>query len=104
MDGIYWNKVILVFASLFDITFLGIITGYLLMRLSRFFFAKTKMSMARADRFYKHMQILSSSWVSFSHGSNDATKVMGIVVIYLAAYNMGWGSRTTSLNTASRSG
>ena len=55
------------------------------MRLSRFFFAKTRMSMARADRFYKHMQILSSSWVSFSHGSNDATKVMGIIVIFLAA-------------------
>jgi PiT family inorganic phosphate transporter len=85
MDGIYWNKVVLVFASLLISPFLGIVTGYLLMRLSRFFFAKTKMSMARADRFYKHMQILSSSWVSFSHGSNDATKVMGIVVIYLAA-------------------
>ena len=31
------------------------------------------------------MQILSSSWVSFSHGANDATKVMGIIVIFLAA-------------------
>jgi PiT family inorganic phosphate transporter len=43
------------------------------------------MDMAKADRFYKHMQIISSSWVSFSHGSNDATKVMGIIVIFLAA-------------------
>ncbi len=83
--GINWSKVILVFASLLISPFLGIITGYVLMRLSRLFFAKTKMSLARADRFYKHMQILSSSWVSFSHGSNDATKVMGIIVIYLAA-------------------
>lgn len=83
--GINWQKVILVFASLLVSPFLGIVTGYLLMRLSRLFFAKTKMSMARADRFYKHMQILSSSWVSFSHGSNDATKVMGIIVIFLAA-------------------
>jgi PiT family inorganic phosphate transporter len=31
------------------------------------------------------MQILSSSWVSFSNGSNEATKVMGIIVIFLAA-------------------
>ena len=83
--GINWQKVILVFVSLFVSPFLGIITGYGMMRLSRFFFSKTKMSMARADRFYKHMQILSSSWVSFSHGSNDATKVMGIIVIFLAA-------------------
>ena len=85
LDGINWSKVILVFASLLISPFLGIMTGYLLMRLSRLFFAKMRMDMARADRFYKHMQIISSSWVSFSHGSNDATKVMGIIVIFLAA-------------------
>jgi inorganic phosphate transporter, PiT family len=85
LGGINWHKVILVFVSLFVSPFLGIITGYGMMRLSRLFFSKTKMSMARADRFYKHMQIISSSWVSFSHGSNDATKVMGIIVIFLAA-------------------
>ncbi len=55
------------------------------MRLSRFFFGKMRWDMAKADRFYKRMQILSSSWVSFSHGSNDATKVMGIIVIFIAA-------------------
>jgi PiT family inorganic phosphate transporter len=84
-EGIDWHKVVLVFAALFVSPFLGIITGYLVMRLSRLFFAKTRMSLLKADRFYKHMQILSSSWVSFSHGSNDATKVMGIIVIFLAA-------------------
>jgi PiT family inorganic phosphate transporter len=85
LGGINWNKVILVFASLLISPFLGIVTGYVLMRLSRLFFAKMRMDMARADRFYRHMQILSSSWVSFSHGSNDATKVMGIIVVFLAA-------------------
>ncbi len=83
--GVDWRKVVLVFAALLISPFVGILTGYLVMRLSRFFFAKTRMSMTKADRFYKHMQILSSSWVSFSHGANDATKVMGINVIFLAA-------------------
>jgi PiT family inorganic phosphate transporter len=82
--GINWHKVILVFAALLISPVLGIVTGYLFMRLSRWFFARRKWNMAKADRFYKHMQILSSSWVSFSHGSNDATKVMGIIVIFLA--------------------
>lgn len=85
LGGINWHKVILVFASLLLSPFLGIVTGYLLMRLSRAFFTRMRWNMARADRFYKHMQVLSSSWVSFSHGSNDATKVMGIIVIFLAA-------------------
>ena len=59
------------------------------MRISRFFFGQTQLSMASADRFFKWMQIVSSSWVSFSHGSNDATKVMGIIVIFLAAQSPG---------------
>ncbi|NLO26584.1 MAG: inorganic phosphate transporter [Actinobacteria bacterium] len=83
--GIHWDKVILVFAALIISPIIGIATGYLVMRLSRFFFAKTRWNLSKADRFYKHMQILSSSWVSFSHGSNDATKIMGIIVLYLAA-------------------
>jgi PiT family inorganic phosphate transporter len=83
--GVHWNKVILVFASLLISPILGIGTGYLMMRLSRFAFARLRMDMAKADRFYKRMQIVSSSWVSFSHGSNDATKVMGIIVVFLAA-------------------
>jgi PiT family inorganic phosphate transporter len=84
-SGINWNKLILVFAALFISPFLGIITGFIFMRVSRLFFAMVRWDMARADRFYKRMQILSSSWVSFSHGSNDATKVMGIITIFLAA-------------------
>jgi inorganic phosphate transporter, PiT family len=84
-SGINWQKLALVFAALFLSPFLGIITGFILMHGSRLFFSVTRMDMARADRFYKRMQIVSSSWVSFSHGSNDATKVMGIIVVFLAA-------------------
>jgi inorganic phosphate transporter, PiT family len=83
--GINFDKLILVFVSLFVSPFLGIITGFAFMHGSRLFFRKTRMSVPRADRFYKRMQILSSSWVSFSHGSNDATKIMGIITIFLAA-------------------
>ena len=84
-SGIIWSKSAWVFAALFISPFLGIITGFIFMRVSRLFFAMVRWDMARADRFYKRMQIVSSSWVSFSHGSNDATKVMGIIVIFLAA-------------------
>ncbi len=84
-SGINWHKLILVFAALFLSPILGIITGFIFMHISRLFFRKTRMTVVRADKFYKRMQIVSSSWVSFSHGSNDATKIMGIVTIFLAA-------------------
>ena len=85
LSGINWHKVVLVFVSLLISPVLGIMVGFVIMRINRAFFTRMRWSMGQADRFYKHMQILSSSWVSFSHGSNDATKVMGIIVIFLAA-------------------
>jgi len=83
--GIHWNKVVLIFLSLFLSPIIGIATGFLLMSVSRFVLHKIRLDLDKADAFYKHMQVVSSSWVSFSDGSNDATKVMGIIVIFLAA-------------------
>jgi len=84
-DGINWHKLTLVFASLLISPILGIVTGYLFMTISRLLLRRVRLDLDKADAFYRHMQILSSSWVSFSHGSNDATKVMGIIVIFIAS-------------------
>jgi PiT family inorganic phosphate transporter len=84
-DGINWSKVLLVFASLLISPFLGIMTGFVMMKVARLFFHTVRMDLKRVDSFYRHMQIVSSSWVSFSHGANDATKVMGIIVIFIAS-------------------
>ncbi len=83
--GINFGKVALIFSSLLISPILGIATGYLFMKMSKFVFGRLRLDLDRADGFYRHMQILSSSWVSFSHGSNDATKVMGIILIFIAA-------------------
>ncbi|MHB9150510.1 MAG: inorganic phosphate transporter [Thermoleophilia bacterium] len=85
LDGINWHKVALVMGSLIISPFLGIATGYLMMKASKFVFKRMRLDLGKADAFYRHMQILSSSWVSFSHGSNDATKVMGIIVLFIAS-------------------
>jgi PiT family inorganic phosphate transporter len=57
------------------------------MTLSRRILAALRLDIERADGFYRKMQIFSSSFVSFTHGSNDATKVMGIIALFLAAHN-----------------
>ena len=85
MHGLHWSSLIKVFTALFVSPFLGILVGFLLMRLSRYLWGLTHLSVTWADRIFKWLQVGSSSWVSFSHGSNDATKVMGIIVIFLAA-------------------
>jgi inorganic phosphate transporter, PiT family len=83
--GIQWHSLWKVFGALFFSPFVGILVGFVFMHGSRLFFRTVRWDMPRADRFYKRMQIVSSSWVSFSHGSNDATKAMGIITIFLAA-------------------
>ena len=40
----------------------------------------------RLTRAFKRLQLVSSSFMAFSHGSNDAQKTMGIITMALVAY------------------
>jgi PiT family inorganic phosphate transporter len=90
VDGINWHKVLLVLASLLLSPLLGMSVGGLLMLISRRVLRAIRLEIEQADGFYRKMQIFSSAFVSFTHGSNDATKVMGIITLFLAAH-YGWG-------------
>jgi PiT family inorganic phosphate transporter len=57
---------------------LGLLAGYGLMLLVFWLFQRA--SAARVDRFFRSAQLASSALLSFSHGSNDAQKTMGIIV------------------------
>ena len=41
-----------------------------------------------AERWFKRLQLVSSALLSFSHGTNDAQKVMGILYVTLIASNV----------------
>jgi len=86
--GVNWDKVALVMAALLLSPVLGMSVGAMLMMVSKRVLKAVKLDIEKADGFYKKMQIFSSAFVSFTHGSNDATKVMGIIALFLAArYN-----------------
>jgi PiT family inorganic phosphate transporter len=61
----------------------GLIAGFTLMVIVYWLFVRT--SAARVDRFFRPAQLASSALLSFSHGSNDAQKTMGIIVGLLAS-------------------
>jgi inorganic phosphate transporter, PiT family len=42
----------------------------------------------KVNRWFKHMQLVSASFMAFSHGSNDAQKAMGVIT--LALVSMGY--------------
>jgi PiT family inorganic phosphate transporter len=46
---------------------------------------------ARVDRWFRRLQLLSAAVFSYSHGTNDAQKVMGIITVIL--YGTVWAER-----------
>lgn len=64
----------------------GIFVGILWMWMSALFvrLLRNFFSVRKISRGFRVMQIMSSAAVSFSHGSNDAQKTMGIITMILA--------------------
>jgi len=65
---------------------IGLILGYLLMIAVYWIFQS--FAPGRLDRWFRHLQILSSSLLSCAHGTNDAQKTMGIITAVLVAAGM----------------
>lgn len=75
-----------IFIALLTSPVLGIIIGFLLMKLILKLFGS--FSPGSVNRNFGRLQVLSSSFMAFSHGSNDAQKVMGIITLTLVSGGM----------------
>jgi PiT family inorganic phosphate transporter len=53
--------------------------------------AVRKSTPARVDRWFRRLQLVSAAVFSYSHGTNDAQKVMGIITVVL--YGTVWADR-----------
>jgi PiT family inorganic phosphate transporter len=60
---------------------IGLVFGHLLMRLLLVFFGN--FSPGAINKNFGRLQLLSSGFMAFGHGSNDAQKVMGIITLSL---------------------
>jgi PiT family inorganic phosphate transporter len=63
----------------------GLLAGYSLMVIVFWLFHRT--SAARVDRFFRPAQLVSSAFLSYAHGGNDAQKTMGVIVGLLVSAN-----------------
>lgn len=84
INQVHWDvlrdKVIL---PLVGSPLIGFIAGWLLMNILLTIFAR--FSPKFVGRFFRQGQVISSAFMAFSHGSNDAQKTMGIVTLSLIA-------------------
>ncbi len=72
-----------IFSSLLFSPVMGIVFGFLFTKLILKLFGT--LSVGNINRLFGRLQILSSAFMAFSHGSNDAQKVMGIITLSLVS-------------------
>jgi PiT family inorganic phosphate transporter len=81
-DKIIWQGVAFVFASLILSPLIGMVFGWLFLKITRFV-AEQQHVTPRANYFFNKMQIVSSVCLALSHGANDAQKSMGVIAMAL---------------------
>ena len=81
ISGLNWQGIGKIVAALIFSPIVAIITGVVMMNLIFIFFGS--FSPHAVNQNFKRLQILSAAAMSFSHGSNDAQKSMGIITLAL---------------------
>ena len=79
--GLNWHGIGKIVAALIVSPVIAIITGIVMMNLMFIFFGSFSPHVVNQN--FKRMQVLSAAAMSFSHGSNDAQKSMGIITLAL---------------------
>ena len=63
--------------------------AFIVISIATFSLFLSSLTFARAERWFKRMQLLSSAAFSIGHGGNDSQKVMGIIMAAFVAYDPG---------------
>ena len=71
---------------------LGMLIGFLLMVIV--FNVLQKVAPRRVDKLFRPGQMLSSAWLSWAHGGNDAQKTIGIIVGLLVSLKANFAGKT----------
>ncbi len=91
LGGVNWHELWQVIAALFFSPIIGFISGavvtYITLRLS----GEKEKEKKHRPKLMRWLHIVASGSVSFSHGSNDGQKTMGIVTLILATHFAKYG-------------
>jgi inorganic phosphate transporter, PiT family len=80
---INYNGFIKIIEALVTSPFIALIAGFIMMKLFHALFKN--FSLGRTNRNFRFFQIFTAALQSFSHGTNDAQKAMGIITMALIA-------------------
>lgn len=78
---LHWEGIGKIITALLVSPLMGFAGGLVLMITIMWLFHRSPAG--KVNRWFKHMQLVSASFMAFSHGSNDAQKSMGIITMAL---------------------
>jgi PiT family inorganic phosphate transporter len=93
LSTLVWSGIIKTTAFIVLSPAIGLILGYLFMAIS--LNLNRNSNMARSDKLYRKLQLVSAAIYSIGHGMNDAQKTMGIIA--MALYSKGLLGATFSI-------
>ena len=83
MAAVKFSGLTTVLEALFLSPFMGFLVGYFL--LVAIYWMTFRITRSVGNILFRRLQLVSSSLMAFSHGSNDAQKVMGIITLALVS-------------------
>jgi inorganic phosphate transporter, PiT family len=93
LSGILWGKTWILTLSFIVLSpLIGFVLGTALMSGVSWGFRNSNPHVT--NRFFRHAQLASSAFFSFSHGANDAQKTMGVIVALLVASKAQFAGKT----------
>jgi len=84
VGAIHWDEILKVLQAIVLSPLAGFLLAFTLMVL--LLWAFHRVTPARVQGIFKSLQVLSASFMAFSHGSNDAQKTMGIMTMAIVSY------------------
>ncbi|GIO05284.1 putative low-affinity inorganic phosphate transporter [Brevibacillus reuszeri] len=85
---INWGGFTEIFKALILSPIIALLLGYLMMNLFYAIFRRVATPPSKINRRFRYFQILTAALQSFTHGTNDAQKAMGIIVFALVAADL----------------
>jgi PiT family inorganic phosphate transporter len=89
VQGLVWSGIWKIVLFIVLSPLIGMVFGSILMVTAAW--GVRRQTPARVDRWFRRFQLVSASIFSYSHGTNDAQKVMGIIAVVL--YGTIWAGR-----------
>ncbi|MBQ0028872.1 MAG: inorganic phosphate transporter [Paludibacteraceae bacterium] len=88
LDAVHIDTVLVIAAFIFVAPLIGMVGGFIITLITMYVSKWVKVKPHQADNWFKLFQLVSSAFLSITHGLNDSQKEIGVISCALIAYTV----------------